>query len=259
LPNWDDLQEPVIDLCDGFDDLIKDACACPFAEDTDPWVVRLRRALGTLKDATDKHDFTRLNSVIGTLSQTFNRIPSQLNNRMLTEAKTLELSSLGAALMRVHGVLKEQPSPPPVDDLTRIEDCAARIYEMDHNLKIMVHVHDSLQQIDTEVRRVEVEGDVSEIVGMWDDLKPKMERLSNDASSAWAKALVAAGAQLQGTIPEEGGLPVEPNNVKKQFKSYRSQVTRSFNRVDSDMLKRCKEVNEEVSKPLVPLLIMLQT
>ena len=78
--------------------------------------------------------------------------------------------------------------------------------------------------------------DLRELEITWQNLKPKMEELCRDSQAAWAQRLSELSARLEGVLV---GVVHDPIRVKDAFRDYRSQVSRSFNRVDWDLRSLC--------------------
>jgi hypothetical protein len=121
-------------------------------------------------------------------------------------------------------------------------------------LRAILYLHDSLQEIDDELRRVEpfLDEDVEQVVDAWQDLKPKMQRLCYGNTSDWASKFVSIGEELEGILATKDRV-----KIKRMFRTYRSQATRSFHQIDQNLLSLCGELELEIGKPLAPLLALL--
>jgi hypothetical protein len=105
--------------------------------------------------------------------------------------------------------------------------------------------------------------DVREVIEFSEEVNPKLQSICTGNVNDWAIKLSSAAAALRRSLPSGKIGPVtslnEFSEVKRQFHLFRSQVTRSFNRVDGNMIRKCNEVEAEIQKPLAPLLALLQT
>lgn len=259
--DWEGIEIIQFKLEGMIDDLVRDACDSSFAGADDVWVQRLQRGRSELRLATANQDVGKLKGATRRLSEVLDSVPARINTSMLIVAKDLRLTALERALNSVHEILSDlTPNVTTKNQLTRIDESIKTIDELDQNLRTLLYIHDSLQEIDGELRRVEssLDEDINEVMELWQDLRPKLKLLCADGGFDWAVRLSSAGVELEGSFPADPGLHADHTKIKRAFRFYRSQTTRSFNQVDKDMLKLCNELEVEIGKPLAPLLAMLQ-
>ena len=254
---WEELQDPQIDLAEKIQELIDSVVEAEFAQSDDPWVVRLANARQESEEGTIGKQPDLLKAARRRLSSVLEKLPSKINLKMVDEARALRLGSLVRALMVVHEI-------PQASQLTKIEESASRIAKMELELKTVLYVHDFLQEVDTELRRLEASmEDVREVIEFSEEVNPKLQSICTGNVNDWAIKLSSAAAALRRSLPSGKIGPVtslnEFSEVKRQFHLFRSQVTRSFNRVDGNMIRKCNEVEAEIQRPLAPLLALLQT
>jgi hypothetical protein len=257
---WEELQDPQIDLAEKIQELIDSVVEAEFAQSDDPWVVRLANARQESEDGTIGKQPDLLKAARRMLSSVLEKLPSKINLKMVDAARALRLSSLVRALMVVHEITQNLKA----SQLNKIEESANRIVKMELELKTVLYVHDFLQEVDTELRRLEASmEDVREVIEFSEEVNPKLQSICTGNVNDWAIKLSSAAAALRRSLPSGKIGPVtslnEFSEVKRQFHLFRSQVTRSFNRVDGNMIRKCNEVEAEIQKPLAPLLALLQT
>ncbi|HXM49888.1 MAG TPA: TIR domain-containing protein [Pyrinomonadaceae bacterium] len=258
--DWDDIEAAVPDLADMVDDLVTDACDFAFARPEDVWVQKLSSAINELRQAVIAKDINKLRGGNRRLSGVLGTQPSRINVNMVAEAKHLRLTSLEGALMTVHEILdKFTRSATTSDQLAKITMSIEKIDEMDRVLRTVLYNHDSLQEIGTELRRVErsLDEGIGIVKEFWEDLRPKMQLLCADQSQDWAAKLAEADLALKNSFPSDEGLEADEPGIRQQFKLFRKQATRSFNRVDREMLRKCNELENDIGRPLATLLALL--
>jgi TIR domain-containing protein len=236
-------------------DLVASACKASFATEQDLWVQKLSRARDEMRVAIETKDNERLKSGIRRICGVLNTVPSRVNASMVASAKALRFTSLETALMTVLDTITHLYSGSvAAGQLDKIRKSVDELNGLDTNLRAILYLHDSMQEIDDELRRVEplLDEDVQQVIDAWQDLRPKMQRLCGGNLSEWASSLFSIGAELESSLATE-----DRGKIKRMFRAFRSQATRSFNQVDQSMLSLCSELEQEVGRPLAPLLAML--
>jgi hypothetical protein len=236
-------------------DLIRSACDSSFATDQDLWVQKLNTARADMRSALDTKEALKLKSAIRRISGVLNTVPSRVNASMVTAARALRFTSLEKALMTVlDAITKLYSNSVAAAQNESIRKGIDELNGMDTNLRAILYLHDSLQEIDDELRRVEpfLDEDVEQVVDAWQDLKPKMQRLCYGNTSDWASKFVSIGEELEGILATKDRV-----KIKRMFRTYRSQATRSFHQIDQNLLSLCGELELEIGKPLAPLLALL--
>jgi hypothetical protein len=259
--DWEDIEIVEPDLAVKVRELVRRGCESSFATADDIWIQKLNRVLVELPQAIDSKNVSTLRTATNRLADILNSVPPRINTSMVTEAKGLRLTALERVLMTVHGIMKDcKPQMATSGQLAKIEKSAEKIDEMDRRLKTLLFVHDSLQEVDSELRRVDrsLNEGIYQVQELWHDLKPKMLLLCADEKFDWAVELAAAGRELESSFSTSDDVQANESKIRRAFRFYRSQTNRSFNQVDGEMLTRCNELKNEIGKPLAPLLAMLQ-
>jgi hypothetical protein len=252
--DWDRLEtvDSLAKSGDVISDLIKQAESASFATSEDVWVQRLLRGLADFNVAVGGKDRARLRSALRRLQEVLNTIPARINTQLVNLAKSLRLTALEKALLTVHGNLKGLDGG---GLLEKIKRSAEQIDALDRLLRTSLFIHDSLQQIEVELRGVEpfLEQDVERITDAWGFVWPKLQSICASDAFGWEAELLSLAAELKDSFN-----PEKQAGIKKAFNAVRRKVTRVFNRVDTDMLKRCGQLEEEIGEPLTPLLAVMQ-
>ncbi|HSS20138.1 MAG TPA: toll/interleukin-1 receptor domain-containing protein [Pyrinomonadaceae bacterium] len=258
--DWEDIEEIEPDLRVKAAELVSRACHSGFAKADDFWVQKFNRATADIRSTFSNRQVISLRSATNRIGDILNSVPSKVNTGMVTVAKGLRLTSLERALMDVHAILKDRdPLLTNQGQLTKIEKSVAKIDQMDRSLKTILFVHDTLQDIDNELRRVEVSlnDGILQIQDLWQDLKPQMSLLCADQKHVWAIDLAAASQELENSFHTDAEVPNE-SGIRRAFRFFRSQANRTFNQVDGEMLQQCNELRSEIGTPVAPLLALLQ-
>lgn len=276
LVDWDGIENILPDIEDVIDALAKRV------PDNNLWVQQLHRIFNDLLLAPVGRDVGKLKSAIRRLSEVLRTIPSRFNASMVETAKNLRLIPLEKVLATVHEKLTNLDRDMVTKgQLELIKKSIGQIDEMDRNLRTILYLHDSLQWIDDELRRIETTLDegIGQIIDAWTDLQQSLQLVCTGNNSDWATKLSAAGDKLKTALKldkdeaELGGEQVKPDDeqakqdeeqtkldedgIKRSFRAYRSQASRSFNQVDQEMLSLCKKLEDEIGEPLAPLLVTL--
>jgi hypothetical protein len=218
-------------------------------------VQRLLLALSESAAAAAAKSGDRVRAARKRFYQVLNTIPAQINAKLVDLAKSLRLTALEKALITVHGSLQAlDAGGVTAGQLAKIKRSAEQVDELDRSLRTSVFVHDSLQQIDVELRAAEpfLAEEVESVIEAWELMAPKLRAICGSAAFGWEADLLSAGAELEGCFPEEARA-----GVRSAFRGIRRLVTRIFNRVDADMLERCGQLEEEIGEPLNLLLAVM--
>jgi len=235
-------------------DLLELAQEVPLAIDTALFQHRLTRAGEDLQAAIEQRELARLRQATTYLREVLGREPSRINSRLVSTASALHLTALVRALATVRDHLirlsLEQAALHRVDAFARGVEALA---ELDQRLTGAIAAHNSFQELDDELRRIEalLDQDLRELEHAWQTLKRLMERLCSGSDASWAAKFSAIGAELERNLAGQN-----PHKTLRLFRSYRSQAIRSFSQVDRDLLVLCDEL-QRVGEPLETVLRMV--
>lgn len=253
--SWHDLDanEPEVDT--GIDDLLSFTARAPFARSEALWTQQLGRVRAELRGAVGTRDAGQLTSVLRKLSEILARQPFRINDRLVTTARNLHLSGLAQAMTILRdGLVRLDSAGTAKHETQQFEDGVDALTRLDYSLQTLVDNHDCLQAIDNELRRVEalLDQDVGEAIHAWQDLGPMVQALSCESDAVWATKVRETATELEVALTTG-----DPVTIKRSFRLFRSQASRSFHQVDQDLLSLCDELLN-VGEPLSRVLRQMQ-
>jgi hypothetical protein len=247
---WDDLERDECNLEGIIDEwVIADGLATPV------WMQKVTRAQQEMRDSISQKDNQLLKTATRHLAAVLSQEPSRINARMVWTVGVLNLSNLAQALTTIHSRLAALSSGHAENRrLREIESGIDAFVRLEERLKLRINHHDSLQHIDDELRRVEAQLslDVDEVANAWEYSQPRIEQLPADDQTDWAPKLRKAGADLDAALRAKDSI-----KTRRAFRHLRSQVNRSFNQVDRNLLQLCEEL-QTIGEQLAYLLRLLQ-
>jgi len=254
LSAWTSVERLEPDLQAVIDELLEQASSSPLAGEALLWQQKLVRAQEELREAIERQELDLLRLATIALRDVLGREPSRINTRLVSAAGALRLSAVAQALGMVRDHLSalhlNQQAQLHVEAFARGVDALA---ELDARLTDAIAAHNTFQELDDELRRIEaiLDPDLREIERAWQSLRPMMRRLCESTTATWAPKFGAIGDELERTLPSHNR-----SKILRLFRSYRSQAIRSFNQVDRDLLALCEELRK-VGDPLETVLKMV--
>lgn len=251
---WASMEHNARELQATVDDLLDMAGRVSMAAITALWTHKLAHAAGELRTSIKSRDRRQLKPAITHLKDLLGREPSRINTRLVSAASALRLSGLVAAMTTVaHTLARLRLEQVATHQFEAFETGVAALAGLAERLTTAIAYHNAFQEIDDELRRVEVllDQDARELTYAWQYLKPMIQKLCEGSQTSWAIRLDAMGAELERTFATKN-----LRTIKPLFRSYRSQASRSFNQVDRDLLTLCEEL-QKVGEPLAVLLKLI--
>jgi hypothetical protein len=239
---WSSIERNEPEIQAAITDLLDLAQRAPLAIDTALFQHRLTRAGEDLQVAIEQQELARLRQATTHLREVLGREPSRVNTRLVSTASALHFGALVGALATVRHHLTrlsfDQAALRHVEAFARGVDVLA---ELDGRLIDAIAAHNTFQELDDELRRIEalLDQDMSELEHAWQTLKPLMQRLCGNTEASWAAKFSAIGAELEHNLAARN-----LNKTLRLFRSYRSQAIRSFNQVDRNLLVLCDELQK---------------
>jgi hypothetical protein len=236
------------------DELLDMAGRASIAAITAMWTHKLIRAAGELRTSITNHDRRQLKSAMIHLKDLLGREPSRINTRLVSAAGALRLSKLVTAMTTVADTLAHLHfEHVATQQFESFETGVTALARLADQVSAAIAYHNAFQEIDDELRRVEVllDQDVRELTYAWQYLKPLIQKLCDSCPASWARKLNTIGAELESSFVTK-----DLRTIKPLFRSYRSQASRSFNQVDRDLLTLCEEL-QKVGEPLATLLKLI--
>jgi hypothetical protein len=236
------------------DDLLDLAGRASITAITALWTHKLAYAAGELRTSINNRDRRQLKLAVTHLKDLLGREPSRINTRLVSAASALRLSTLVTAITTVgHHLMRLRLEEQALRQFEEFEQGVQALAGLADRLTTAIAYHNAFQEIDDELRRVEVllDQDARELMYAWQYLKPMMQKLCDNSQARWAAKLSAMSTELERTFATKN-----LRTIKPLFRSYRSQASRSFNHVDRDLLALCEEL-QKVGEPLAILLKLI--
>jgi hypothetical protein len=251
---WASVEHNARELQSIVDDLLDMAGRASITVITALWTHKLAQAAVELRTSVKSHDRLQLKLAITHLKDLLGREPSRINTRLVSAASALRLSGLVTALTTVaYTLARLRLERAATHQFEAFESGVIALSRMADQLTGAIAYHNAFQEIDDELRRVEVllDQDARELIYAWQYLKPMIQQLCDSSQAGWAIKLNAMGPDL-----ERSFVTKNLRTIKPLFRSYRSQASRSFNQVDRDLLTLCEEL-QKVGEPLAILLKLI--
>jgi hypothetical protein len=251
---WVSVEHNARELQSIVDDLLDMAGCASTTVITALWTHKLTHAAEELRTSIKIHDRPQLKLAITHLKDLLGREPSRINTRLVSAASALRLLGLVTAMTTVAQTLARLGlERAATHQFEAFEIGVTALSRMADQLTTAIAYHNAFQEIDDELRRVEVllDQDARELTYAWQYLKPMIQQLCHSSQAGWAIKLNAMGLELERSFATKN-----LRTIKPLFRSYRSQASRSFNQVDRDLLTLCEEL-QKVGEPLAILLKLI--
>jgi hypothetical protein len=235
--SWGDLARSEEDLHGKIDAVVELAGDAPADAH---WAGKLKRGQQEARTGVEQGDLNLLAGAMNRIDDVLGSVPWGINKRLVQVAEGLPLRALAQNLATVATQL----------GMLDLDEWAARQYDvfvqgvaalerLDVRLARLVLRHNLFQELDNELRRLEIGLDPqgSALARVWPDLQPLHLQVCDDQAAVWAPRLVATAAELEQSIAAPG-----IQRTTMIFWRYRGQVSQSFNHVDTDLLKLCEEL-----------------
>jgi hypothetical protein len=233
--------------------LVEAAGKIAFAGRDDLWVKKLRRGHDDIQNgivATESANVVKGCALVASVLRT---VPARINVAMVTLVRGLRLASIEEALTVGLSLLGDKPAEAnPARAL--LEEGRQQVSEFDAMLRSSLHRHDVFQEIDGELRRIEV-SDPSDFVhdSAWPDIDALTISLCETRPEAHCTGLLIALTELRQSLASSDFAA-----TRRKFHAFRSAVNRAFNEEDRRLLGICTELENTVGKPLHMLVTRLQ-
>jgi hypothetical protein len=195
------------------------------------WIEELVRARSELQDALLARAGDRLIVAIRRISRILAIQPSDINTRLTTSARAIQLDELLDSL----AVLRAKLGRLEVDaaKLQHFISSVDAIRAMKASLEGLTTQHDHLQNLENQVRRIENTRHIQEELQFsWEHLKG-VASFVTDKTDAFLGDTQRLEMDLQGS---------DVDAVAGAFRLYRRRVGTMFHRVDSDLRSRCQDL-----------------
>jgi hypothetical protein len=249
---WEYLGDDVRDFQEIVDKLLNCACQVSVAEARSLFVGALEHARTDLDTAIKQRRPALLEQAIQRVGMVLGRELSRINTLLVDAARDLHLEGLIPILQNVQGHMAELHAGVQIaaQDVEVFHRGVETLMRLSERLNVLTATHDTFQEIDDALRWVEavLDQDVSELERTWPDLKLKMQGLRDEHQSGWVDQLTATGVILEDAL-----VAGQTAAIKEAFLDYRSQINRSFNRIDQDLRTVCGALRD-AGDDLAPIL-----
>jgi hypothetical protein len=204
------------------------------------WMKKLGRARQELRQAIENTDLQLLQQASNRINGVLGSIPWQVNAHLVDVAGALPLADLAQDL---------EPIWQQLSNLT-LEEAEAHLVNafkqgitalglLDEQLRVLVRSHNMFQEIDNELRRIEVEieRDFRELASAWLDLRPMFQMLCGDSQDDWASRLTTICDELEQALAAQ-----KASRILMIFWRLRSETAQHFNSIDQQLLNLCAEL-----------------
>ncbi|MBM4425574.1 MAG: hypothetical protein FJ030_19715 [Chloroflexi bacterium] len=141
-----------------------------------------------LQSAVDSSDPKALRNTIRRLNRLLSTQPAKINNRLTSAARALRLASLTQALGSILGNVQSLDFD--AEKKKQFESGVSGLTTLSQTLTVLIDSHDAWQDMDVELRRIELElernVELEDFEMSWDDLKRKTAVLFKDVAEDWA-------------------------------------------------------------------------
>ncbi|MCP4361879.1 MAG: hypothetical protein GY796_28030 [Chloroflexi bacterium] len=209
-----------------------------FAHEEARWMQQLEKVSERVRIGAEDYDLSELKKGTGLLYRVLNRIPSRINAKLVATASALRLDTLEKAMQTISTNLLA--SNLVLDNmLEEIQNGVGALGGLDDRLSSLVRQHNSWQEIDDELRRVEASLNlgIEELEDAWFDLEPMARDLTAHSDEKWAVSLNNVVSKLDEALQEQVAV-----TTRRLFRRFQSQIRRRFRQVDLELLTLCQDL-----------------
>jgi len=240
LRAWADVARNEPELHGKLDDVLALAGTGAIGAGEALWTRKLARAQQELRSAVEQSDLALLSGATDRIEDVLGSVPWQINARLVEVAGGLPLKALLQNLTAVRERLEGLDLDPGA-----ARQCAVFVQgvvalaQIDVHLARLVDDHNTFQEIDNELRRIEagLDSDVRALVLAWPDLRILQQQVCDRNAADWATKFSASGAELERALDAQ-----DSAHTTLIFWRYRGQAGQGFNRIDADLLALCEEL-----------------
>lgn len=248
---WENIEvnEPEVRL--KINDIIQTVQLATFANKEARWTQQLAKVKHDIRQGVETYDYKLLHTGINLLYRILNRQISRINAQLVATVGVLRLDTLEQAMQTISTSLAQ--SDYAQETISEVQNSAAALFGLNERVNNLVREHNSWQELDDEMRRVEgtLNQGIDELVDAWFDLEPMTQNLVDGITDEWATNLAEVCGELGKALAEGTAVP-----IRRLFRRFRSQQGRRFRQVDMELLNMTREL-QEIGESL-ELLLMLR-
>jgi hypothetical protein len=203
------------------------------------WIQQIDEAAKLLQSALEQSNKELLDRTTFQLGRALYIYPARINERLKETARDLPLHSLIKAMATV----REQP--PQADQasgkITQLIQGIDALSQIEQTLAQLIDEHDTWQEIDLELNRVEenLEQHLQELSWLWPDLKTRVAGLCEGRSDRWTQDLRQAEEKLNRTLTA-----YDRTTTVVAFRGYRRQISLCFFQADKKLKQLCRTLRQ---------------
>ncbi|MGG6297057.1 CHAT domain-containing protein [Leptolyngbya sp. AN02str] len=204
-----------------------------------PWIHKLEDAHTKLQAATDNVDVHSLQQAIFSLTQLLADQPVRLNTSLTETAKALRLAemvnNLGTLQPQIYAAVSDSAK------VQQFSEGISSLSSLSTRLEVLVHTHDAWQEVDSILRRIEVNlhRDTTDLEWAWPGLKELTKPLYQDVSDPMLLSQKQCEQRLDDAIALN-----DPVKIKHHFCIYRRAALNYFSQVDLSLIQLCDELRD---------------
>ena len=215
------------------------------------WVEQVGQAADLLREAsqhTSKPELDRATFQVGRVLYVH---PARINERLKEAARDLPLVSLIKAMQ----VVKQHPVHANLasEKLPQIEQGVTAIEHLHESLSRLIAEHDTWQEIELELHRVEddLAQHVQELIWLWPDLKARLDPLCNGRPDRWTQDMLSTGERFDQALATQ-----QTPAIVAAFRPMRRQAGLCFFQADKKLKELCRSLRR-VDGPLNAVLSVI--
>jgi hypothetical protein len=252
---WETFEETEPDCSDTILELTRLITGMQHSEAEIRWRLRLDRAKGLLATGVERRDLEPTAVAVRLMKEILDQAPSRINAHLVGAAGDLRIPALAEALVTLSDRIDAQRIEATVSKLKDFRNGVTVLASLNAALTAFVRYHNFLQGLDDEVRLAEAllgTGlDVSSIAdasSMWGQM---IAELPSGEEIEWKAMIIEGLNDLDSALEDADAV-----TIRRVFRNYRSKVSRTFNRVDADLVRLCADL-QRIGEPLALVLSLL--
>lgn len=222
-----------------------------FSTNEQAWIQQFSPTTELLRSALEQSSKALLDRVTFQIGRVLYVHPTRINERLKEAARDLPLAKLIEAMLFV----RQYPaySDLNADKLRQVEHGIAALELLSQNLARQIDEHDTWQEIELELQRIEehVEQHRQELEWLWPDLKARFTPLCHEQNDRWTQELKQAGEKLERALTASAAV-----TVAAAFRPFRRQAGLCFFQADKKLKDLCRSL-QRVDGPLNSVLRVL--
>jgi hypothetical protein len=203
-----------------------------------------------LKAAIDKKDVELLTIATDHFGAVLARDPSRLNQCLIDAAKKLGMSELVESLKKIRDILAELGlQGENAERFEQFKRAIEALYTLREQLKQLIASHNFLQRVTDQLYPIDAQEfqNTREFeLRCWQIQRMELQKLNGLFSADWVREIRVVVTEVEGCLSTYRDLQKTWDGLLR----YRALVNHTFNRIDRELMKFCKESLQKISHPL---------